>query len=91
MKKRIATLIVLVLALSSILLPVLTACNNGTKGESGGDKLVIYNWEDYIDAEIDAETGKTLLDEFADYYKEKTGRALSVTYTTFDTNETMMT
>ena len=91
MKKRIATLIVLVLALSAILLPVLTACNNGTKGESGGDKLVIYNWEDYIDAEIDAETGKTLLDEFADYYKEKTGRALSVTYTTFDTNETMMT
>lgn len=91
MKKRIATLIVLSLVLSAILLPTLTACNNGTKGESGGDKLVIYNWEDYIDAEIDEETGKTLLDEFADYYKEKTGRALSITYTTFDTNETMMT
>lgn len=53
------------------MLPTLTACNNGTKGENGGDKLVIYNWEDYIDAEIDEETGKTLLDEFADYYKEK--------------------
>ena len=86
MKKRIATLIVLVLALSAILLPVLTACNNGTKGESGGDKLVIYNWEDYIDAEIDEKTGKTLLDEFADYYKEKNWSALSITYNTFDTN-----
>lgn len=91
MKKRIATLIVLTLIVCSIMLPVLTACNNGTKGESGGDRLVIYNWEDYIDGEIDEETGKTLLDEFADYYKEKTGRALSITYTTFDTNETMMT
>lgn len=89
--KKLSALIVLVLVLSAIMLPTLTACNNGTKGESGGDKLVIYNWEDYIDSEIDEETGKTLLDEFADYYKEKTGRALSITYTTFDTNETMMT
>ena len=91
MKKRISSLIVLVLVLCAIALPTLTACNNGSKGESGGDKLVIYNWEDYIDSEIDEETGKTLLDEFADYYKEKTGRPLKITYTTFDTNETMMT
>lgn len=91
MKKRISSLIVLVLVLCAIALPTLTACNNGAKGESGGDKLVIYNWEDYIDTEIDEETGKTLLDEFADYYKEKTGRPLKITYTTFDTNETMMT
>lgn len=91
MRKRISSLIVLVLVLCAIALPTLTACNNGTKGESGGDKLVIYNWEDYIDTEIDEETGKTLLDEFADYYKEKTGRPLKITYTTFDTNETMMT
>lgn len=89
--KKISALIVLVLVLCTLALPTLTACNNGTKGESGGDRLVIYNWEDYIDGEIDEETGKTLLDEFADYYKEKTGRALSITYTTYDTNETMMT
>ena len=89
--KKLSTLIVLVLVLSAVLLPTLTACNNGAKGESGGDRLVIYNWEDYIDSEIDEETGKTLLDELADYYKENTGRALSITYTTIDTNETMMT
>lgn len=89
--KRIAKLLILVLLLACVLLPTLVACNNGSKGESGGDKLVIYNWEDYIDGEINEETGKTILDEFADYYKQKTGRALSIVYTTYDTNETMMT
>ena len=59
--------------------------------QSGDDKLVIYNWEDYIDTSKDEESGKRLLDEFADYYKAMTGRTLSITYTTFDTNETMMT
>ncbi|MDE7373344.1 MAG: extracellular solute-binding protein, partial [Clostridia bacterium] len=44
---------------------------------------VIYNWEDYIDVHM--------TDEFAAYYKQVTGRALDITYTTFDTNETMMT
>lgn len=90
--KRFAYLIVLSLVAICVLLPVLSACNttSGTT-QSGGDRLVIYNWEDYIDTEKDEETGKRLLDEFADYYKAMTGRALSITYTTFDTNETMMT
>ncbi len=91
MMKRTTVLLVLILVLSCVLLPCLTACNNGATGEQGGDRLVVYNWEDYIDNEIDEETGKRLLDEFADYYKEKTGRSLSITYTTYDTNETMMT
>lgn len=90
--KRLAYLIVLSLVAICVLLPVLSACNttSGTT-QSGGDRLVIYNWEDYIDTEKDEETGKRLLDEFADYYQQMTGRALSITYTTFDTNETMMT
>ena len=32
-----------------------------------------------------------MCDEFEAYYEEITGRSLSITYTTFDTNETMMT
>lgn len=90
--KRIAKIIVLVLLLSVVLLPTLVACDKASSSSSasGNDRLVIYNWEDYIDGERD-EDGKTLLDEFADYYKEKTGRKLDITYTTFDTNETMMT
>lgn len=90
--KRFAYLIVLSLVAICVLLPVLSACNSqGGVTQSGGDKLVIYNWEDYIDTSKDEESGKRLLDEFADYYKSMTGRTLSITYTTFDTNETMMT
>lgn len=90
--KRFAYLIVLSLVAICVLLPVLSACNSqGGVTQSGGDKLVIYNWEDYIDTSKDEESGKRLLDEFADYYKAMTGHTLSITYTTFDTNETMMT
>ena len=88
--KRIAKFIILVLLLSFVLLPTLVACDNSSTGSASGDRLVIYNWEDYIDGERD-EDGNTLLDEFAAYYQEKTGRKLNITYTTFDTNETMMT
>lgn len=81
--KKTMTLIAIAIILVCTLLPMLCACNNGSTGSSGGDKLVIYNWEDYID--------KSLLDEFASYYQEVTGRPISITYTTYDTNETMMT
>ena len=47
------------------------------------DKLVIYNWADYI--------YDTDLEDFADYYFEQTGRTVDITYVTFDTNETMLT
>lgn len=86
MKKR-RTLALLALAAVCVcaLTPLLAACDNSGGGLTGGgaDTLVIYNWEDYID------TG--LLDEFADYYREVTGKRLDITYSTFDTNETMLT
>ncbi len=75
--------VVIAILLVAIMLFTLCACNGGQSGETGGDQLKIYNWEDYIDQE--------LLDEFAEYYKSVTGRSLSITYTTYDTNETMMT
>ena len=83
-KKRLA-LTVLAIVTVCTLAPALAACNTATGGLTGGgaDTLVIYNWEDYID------TG--LLDEFAAYYRDVTGRSLSITYSTFDTNETMLT
>ena len=46
------------------------------------DELVVYNWADYI---YDYE------DDFKAYYKSLTGRDIKVTYSTFDTNETMLT
>lgn len=83
-KKRLV-LTVLAIVTVCTLAPALAACNTATGELTGGgaDTLVIYNWEDYID------TG--LLDEFAAYYRKVTGRSLSITYSTFDTNETMLT
>ena len=89
--KRTIKLILALVVFSCVLLPALVACDKSSSdGSTSGDRLVIYNWEDYIDGERN-DDGKTLLDEFADYYKEKTGRSLEIVYTTFDTNETMMT
>lgn len=74
--KKIFSLI-LVLALSlGIVLP-LTGCGDDV------EKLVIYNWEEYID--------ETVLDEFAEYYTQKTGKEIEIVYSKFDTNETMLT
>ena len=47
------------------------------------DRLVIYNWADYI--------YDTKLDEFKEYYKDLTDKDIEITYVTFDTNETMLT
>lgn len=75
MKKLI--LIILVLAIVALPLASLTGCSTRT------ERLIVYNWADYID--------KSLLEDFVEYYKEKTGKNIKVTYSTYDTNETMMT
>ena len=75
MKKLI--LIVLILAIVALPLVSFSGCSTRT------ERLIIYNWADYID--------KTMLDDFVEYYKEKTGKDIKVTYSTYDTNETMMT
>ena len=85
--KRRKTLALIALAVVCVCAaaPLLAACNASGGGimSGGADTLVIYNWEDYID------TG--LLNEFAAYYRKVTGRKLDITYSTFDTNETMLT
>ncbi len=47
------------------------------------ETLVIYNWADYMDLSV--------IDDFEAYYEELTGKSIEVVYTTFDTNETMLT
>ena len=81
--KKSVKLIFVIAIIACLLLPLFAACDKAEDGTSGTDRLVIYNWEDYIDTD--------LLDEFAEYYEEVTGRSLEITYTTYDTNETMMT
>lgn len=51
--------------------------------EKFDEELIVYNWADYIDM--------TVLDGFAEYYKELTGKSIKVVYSNFDTNETMLT
>jgi len=83
--KKFIKLLVIVSILCMILLPCLVACNEDESETTNleAEQLVIYNWEDYIDP--------TLLDDFCEYYEDITGHPLEITYTTFDTNETMMT
>lgn len=82
MKKKIY-LILAIAMVACLLLPTLVACNSSEGSTGAMDRLVVYNWEDYMD--------KYLRDEFCEYYKEVTGRSIEIVYTTFDTNETMMT
>ena len=44
--------------------------------------LKVYNWSDYID--------ESVLPEFEEWYKAKTGEDIKVVYQTFDVNETML-
>ncbi len=76
MKKFVALLVVVLLIFSLCL----TACDNN---DDDVDKLVVYNWSDYIYDED--------LEDFKEYYKNLTGRDIEITYVTFDTNETMLT
>lgn len=55
------------------------------------ERLVIYNWADYID-EGDQENGvPSMLELFADYYYTMTGARLEIEYNTFETNEELVT
>ena len=51
--------------------------------------LKIANCEDYI--YVDEDTGKTLADTFAEYYKETYGEEIRVEYSTFSTPEDLYT
>lgn len=45
--------------------------------------LKVYNWADYLDLD--------LIQEFEEWYEEKTGEPVKVVYQTFDINENMLT
>ncbi len=91
--KRCIVLFALCALLALSLVPMLAACNDSssTEGGSGRNVLKVYNWEDYIDPG-DSEAGRdSMINDFKKYYKQVTGQDIDVVYTTFDTNETMMT
>ena len=65
-----------IILVSAVLLYVISRLNS-SQGFSDGNTLTIYNWGDYIDAEL------------VTRFEEETG--IKVVYETFDSNEAMMT
>ncbi|MFJ7725205.1 PotD/PotF family extracellular solute-binding protein [Neobacillus sp. NPDC097160] len=67
----------LVIALASAVLLYAISSLNTSQGYSGGNTLTIYNWGDYIDADLIKQ------------FEKETG--IKVIYETFDSNEAMLT
>ncbi|PLR74595.1 ABC transporter substrate-binding protein [Bacillus sp. UMB0728] len=67
----------LVIAVISALLLYAVSRLNSSQGYSSGNTLTVFNWGDYIDAEL------------VDRFEKETG--IKVIYETFDSNEAMMT
>lgn len=78
MKRKISLALVLLL-LCSFALGGLAGCSYADESNT----LVIYNWGDYIDEDLE--------EEFEAYYFEVTGKPLDIVYSTFETNEIMLT
>lgn len=53
------------------------------------ETLRIYNWEDYIYEPETAEEAPSIIDQFKEYYLNKTGNTVEVVYDTYSTNEEM--
>ena len=87
MTKRLISLISILMIVIFTLAVFLVGCDSDVEGTSAIETLVVYNWEDYIDES--EETSR--IDAFVEYYKSITGKNIEVVYSTFDTNETMMT
>lgn len=78
MKKVFSVVIVL-----SMVVAMVMGISVQTTAFAANKELKIYNWADYMDLDI--------IDEFEEYYFEQTGDTLNIVYSTFDTNETMLT
>ena len=78
--KRIFSLSLVLLLLSAVLFSGIAGCSFA---EEPDEILVIYNWGDYIDEDIE--------EEFEEYYESVTGKKLDIVYSTFETNEIMLT
>ena len=75
--KRLTVLVLLTLLLATILIPVLSGCNNNVI------VLKVYNAQDYIQHGEE----ESVLRDFEKYYLEKTGQKVRIQYDTFDTLE----
>ena len=78
--KKILPFCLVVLLVVGVLFSGIAGCSFA---EEPDETLVIYNWGDYIDEDIE--------EEFEEYYESVTGKKLDIVYSTFETNEIMLT
>ena len=78
--KKILPFCLVVLLVVGVLFSGIVGCSFA---EEPDETLVIYNWGDYIDEDIE--------EEFEEYYESVTGKKLDIVYSTFETNEIMLT
>ena len=71
--------------LAAVLLMLLPLFGTGCGMREDVIYLNVYNWEDYICIDDDA----NLIEEFEDYYYQTYGKKVVVNYSTFGTNENM--
>lgn len=75
------------------ILIVLMVFLTGCKSETTGLVLRVYNWQDYIDEGLDDDgnvIGKSVMEEWQDWYYKTYNQKVEVVYDTFETNEVMM-
>lgn len=89
-KKRFSSLSGALLLLTTLVLP---SCSETTASSSDEIVLNVYNSADYIKEdsdEINDESDKGLVHQFEDYCEETYHQKVHINYSTFDTNETML-
>ena len=79
MRKILCTVLAFLMLIATF---SLTGC---AQTESDVIELNVYNWEDYIARDSDAD----LIAVFENYYLETYGKKVKVNYSTFGTNENM--
>lgn len=76
MKRKIVVLLILIAMTATLALPLLLS------GCAARDEVLkVYNWSEYI--------GEDVIEEFEEYYREITGKNITVKYDMFDENELM--
>jgi len=78
--RKILSLCLVFLLVTGVVFSGIVGCSFA---EEPDETLVIYNWGDYIDEDIE--------EEFEEYYESVTGKKLDIVYSTFETNEIMLT
>lgn len=91
MKKLVALLLSVAAVFAACGAGLMPAINGSAAYAAPAEKLVIYNWAQYIDEGDPDDERLGLLDVFEEYYYAVTGAALEIEYNTFETNEEVVT